>query len=220
MLILRFSFDFSWHGILDSPRINVKEDTGSIPPLCFLLDSNDWTQPQRICDFCSYKRHTNIASRGKNIILLQLIEYVIIWGKSDQCYITPPVLSLACGDTRLSELGILILSLLVLLVSFFLISVSYAYILVAILRIPSAEGRRKAFSTCASHLTVVVIHYGCASFMYLRPKASYSLERDQLIAVTYTVATPLLNPIVYSLRNRAVQTALRNAFRGSLLGKG
>lgn len=133
---------------------------------------------------------------------------------------TPPVLSLACGDTRLSELGILILSLLVLLVSFFLITISYAYILVAILRIPSAEGRRKAFSTCASHLTVVVIHYGCASFMYLRPKASYSLERDQLIAVTYTVATPLLNPIVYSLRNRAVQSALKNAFRGSLLGKG
>ncbi|KAM7336559.1 olfactory receptor 10Z1 [Alexandromys fortis] len=133
---------------------------------------------------------------------------------------TPPVLSLACGDTRLSELGILILSLLVLLVSFFLITVSYAYILVAILRIPSADGRRKAFSTCASHLTVVVIHYGCASFMYLRPKASYSLERDQLIAVTYTVATPLLNPIVYSLRNRAVQSALKNALRGSLLGKG
>ncbi|XP_002715373.1 olfactory receptor 10Z1 [Oryctolagus cuniculus] len=133
---------------------------------------------------------------------------------------TPPVLSLACGDTGLSELGILILSLLVLLISFFFITISYAYILAAILRIPSAAGQKKAFSTCASHLTVVVIHYGCASFMYLRPKASYSLERDQLIAVTYTVVTPLLNPIVYSLRNRAVQAAMRNAFRGSLLGKG
>ncbi|XP_040859105.1 olfactory receptor 10Z1 [Ochotona curzoniae] len=133
---------------------------------------------------------------------------------------TPPVLSLACGDTELSELGILILSLLVLLVSFFFIVISYAYILVAILKIPSADGRRKAFSTCASHLTVVIIHYGCASFMYLRPKASYSLERDQLIAVTYTVVTPLLNPIVYSLRNRAVQTAIRHAFQGSFLGKG
>ncbi|XP_043423839.1 olfactory receptor 10Z1 [Prionailurus bengalensis] len=133
---------------------------------------------------------------------------------------TPPVLSLACGDTGPSELGILILSLLVLLVSFSFITISYAYILAAILRIPSTEGRKKAFSTCASHLTVVVIHYGCASFMYLRPKASYSLERDQLIAVTYTVVTPLLNPIVYSLRNRAVQTALRSAFRGRLLGAG
>ncbi|XP_059270141.1 olfactory receptor 10Z1 [Mustela nigripes] len=133
---------------------------------------------------------------------------------------TPPVLSLACGDTGPSELGILILSLLVLLVSFSLITVSYAHILTAILRISSAEGRKKAFSTCVSHLTVVVVHYGCASFMYLRPKASYSLERDQLIAVTYTVVTPLLNPIVYSLRNRAVQTALRSAFRGRLLRGG
>ncbi|XP_004640066.1 olfactory receptor 10Z1 [Octodon degus] len=132
---------------------------------------------------------------------------------------TPPVLSLACGDTAQSELGILILSLLVLLVSFICIAISYTCIVVAILRIPSAEGRKKAFSTCASHVTVVIFHYGCASFMYLRPKASYSPERDQLIAVTYTVVTPLLNPIVYSLRNRAVQTALRNAFKGSLLGK-
>ncbi|XP_025842111.2 olfactory receptor 10Z1 [Vulpes vulpes] len=133
---------------------------------------------------------------------------------------TPPVLSLACGDTGPSELGILILSLLVLLVSFCSITISYAYILTAILRIPSTKGRKKAFSTCASHLTVVIVHYGCASFMYLRPKASYSLERDQLIAVTYTVVTPLLNPIVYSLRNRAVQTALKSAFRGRLLGRG
>lgn len=132
---------------------------------------------------------------------------------------TPPVLSLACGDTGLSELGILILSLLVLLVSFSFITVSYTYIVAAILRIPSAEGRKKAFSTCASHLTVVIVHYGCASFMYLRPKATYSLERDQLIAVTYTVVTPLLNPVVYSLRNQAVQKALRNAFQGRLLGK-
>ncbi|KAM4860427.1 olfactory receptor 10Z1 [Thomomys bottae] len=133
---------------------------------------------------------------------------------------TPPVLSLACGDTGLSELGILALSLLVLSSSFFFITASYAYIVGAVLRMPSAEGRKKAFSTCASHLTVVIIHYGCASFMYLRPRASYSLERDQLIAVTYTIATPLLNPLVYSLRNRAVQTALRNALRGNVLGKG
>ncbi|KAM5236523.1 olfactory receptor 10Z1 [Ctenodactylus gundi] len=133
---------------------------------------------------------------------------------------TPPVLSLACGDTALSELGILILSLMVLLVSFFSITVSYTYIVAAILRIPSAEGRKKAFSTCGSHFTVVIVHYGCASFMYLRPKASYALERDQLIAVTYTVVTPLLNPIVYSLRNRAVQTAMRSAFQRCLLGKG
>ncbi|CAO2638503.1 Olfactory receptor 10Z1 [Lemmus lemmus] len=186
---------------------------------CFLLSVMGFDRYVAICAPLHY------ASRMNPTLCTQLVGTSFLSGYLSHeiqhffCD-TPPVLSLACGDTRLSELGILILSLLVLLVSFFLITVSYAYILVAILRIPSTEGRRKAFSTCASHLTVVVIHYGCASFMYLRPKASYSLERDQLIAVTYTVATPLLNPIVYSLRNRAVQSALKNAFRGSLLGKG
>lgn len=80
------------------------------------------------------------------------------------------------------------------------------------------EGQ-KAFSTCALHLTVVIVHYGCASFIYLQPKSSYSLEHDQLIAVTHTVVIPLLNLIVYSLRNQAVQTALRSIFQGRLLGK-
>lgn len=130
-----------------------------------------------------------------------------------------PVLSLAYGDTGLSELGICILSLLVLLASFFFITTIYAYILAAILRIPSMEGQKKAFSTCASHLTVVIVHYGCSSSMYLRPKSSYSLEHDQLIAVTHTVVIPLLNLVVYSLSNQAVQTALRSAFQGRLLGK-
>lgn len=81
------------------------------------------------------------------------------------------------------------------------------------------EGQKKAFSTCALHLTVVIVHYGCASFMYLRPESSYSLEHDQLIAVTHIVVIPLLNLIVYSLRNQAVQTALRSTFQGKLLGK-
>ncbi|CAO2638502.1 Olfactory receptor 10Z1 [Lemmus lemmus] len=169
---------------------------------CFLLSVMGFDRYVAICAPLHY------ASRMNPTLCTQLVGTSFLSGYLIQHFFcdTPPVLSLACGDTRLSELGILILSLLVLLVSFFLITVSYAYILVAILRIPSTEGRRKAFST--------------ASFMYLRPKASYSLERDQLIAVTYTVATPLLNPIVYSLRNRAVQSALKNAFRGSLLGKG
>lgn len=81
------------------------------------------------------------------------------------------------------------------------------------------EGQKKSFSTCALHLTVVIVHYSCASFMYLQPKSSYFPENDQLIAVTHTVVIPLLNLIVYSLRNQAVQTALRSAFQGRLLGK-
>ena len=72
-----------------------------------------------------------------------------------------------------------------------------------------AEGRRKTFATCASHLTVVVIHYGCASSAYFKPKSENTKDQDQLISVTYTVITPLLNPVVYSLRNKEVQDALR-----------
>ncbi|NXV53958.1 O10R2 protein, partial [Uria aalge] len=88
--------------------------------------------------------------------------------------------------------------------SFSLILLSYLLIFNTILQIPSTEGKRKAFSTCASHLTVVVMHFGCASIIYLRPKSTYSLQEDTLISVTYTVVTPLLNPVVYSLRNKDV----------------
>lgn len=132
----------------------------------------------------------------------------------------PPVLSLACGDTGLSELGILIPawphSPALLLPHLYLLHLHPGSDPEDLLHRGAEEG---LLHLCL-HLTVVIVHYGCASFMYLRPKASYSLERDQLIAVTYTVVTPLLNPIIYSLRNRAVQTALRNAFQGGLLGKG
>ena len=77
------------------------------------------------------------------------------------------------------------------------------------MKMPSAKGRYKAFSTCSSHLTVVCTHYGFAGFVCLRPKSSDSFREDMLMAVTYTALTPLLNPIVYSLRNKEMQIALR-----------
>ena len=101
---------------------------------------------------------------------------------------------------------------------FSVISVSYLLILVTVLHMRSAEGRKKAFATCASHLTVVVVHYGCASIAYFKPKSENTKDQDQLISVTYTVITPLLNPVVYSLRNKDVQDALRRMVgRKSLL---
>ncbi|XP_077180410.1 olfactory receptor 10Z1-like [Paroedura picta] len=120
-----------------------------------------------------------------------------------------PLLELACGDTRTSEVVLLFLCMLVLGLPLSLILLSYVYILRTVLRVSTHGSHRKAFSTCGAHLTVVVIHFGCASFMYLRPKASYHLERDRLISVSYSVVTPLLNPVVYSLRNREVHTALK-----------
>ncbi|VCW67931.1 unnamed protein product [Gulo gulo] len=88
---------------------------------------------------------------------------------------------------------------------------SYAAILGTVLRIPSAAGRHKAFSTCASHLAVVVIFYSASLFIYARPRAIYSFDLNKLVSVVYTVLTPLLNPIIYCLRNREVKEALSKA---------
>lgn len=92
-----------------------------------------------------------------------------------------------------------------------LVFISYIPIISTILKIASAEGRKKAFATCASHLTVVIVHYGCASIAYLKPKSENMRDQDQLISVTYTVFTPLLNPVVYTLRNKEVKDALCRA---------
>ncbi|XP_012384821.2 olfactory receptor 10T2-like [Dasypus novemcinctus] len=131
-----------------------------------------------------------------------------------------PVIKLGCTDTNLKEMVIFFLSILVLLVPFVLIFISYIFIVSTILKISSVEGQRKTFATtCASHLTVVIVHYGCASFIYLRPTSLYSSDKDRLVAVTYTVITPLLNPLVYTLRNKEVKTALRKVLSRYSLSK-
>ncbi|XP_036612613.1 olfactory receptor 10J4-like [Trichosurus vulpecula] len=122
-----------------------------------------------------------------------------------------PLLKLACVDTTVNEIITFVVSVCVLVLPMGLVFISYVLIISTILKIASAEGRKKAFATCASHLTVVIIHYGCASIIYLKPKSHSSLEQDRLISVTYTVITPLLNPVVYSLRNKEVKDALRRA---------
>ncbi|XP_053415867.1 olfactory receptor 10T2-like [Nycticebus coucang] len=122
-----------------------------------------------------------------------------------------PVVCLACDYTSFHEMVIFVLSAFVLVGSFILIMISYVFIVFIVMRMPSAEGRYKAFSTCFSHLTVVSIHYGFACFVYLRPKNRDSFPEDMLMAVTYTVLTPLLNPIVYSLRNKDMQIALKKS---------
>ncbi|KAM9003070.1 olfactory receptor 10J1-like [Sarcophilus harrisii] len=123
-----------------------------------------------------------------------------------------PVMKLSCIDTTINEILTLIISVLVLLVPMGLVFISYVLIISTILKIASAEGRQKAFATCASHLTVVIVHYGCAAIAYLKPKSENTRDQDQLISVTYTVITPLLNPVVYSLRNKEVKDALLRVF--------
>nr|XP_014433566.1 olfactory receptor 10A4-like [Pelodiscus sinensis] len=93
---------------------------------------------------------------------------------------------------------------------FLLIVLSYVRIISTILRLPSAEGRHKAFSTCSSHLTVVTLLYGTGLLSYIKPTSSSTPESDQLISIIYTVVTPMLNPIIYTLRNKDVHGAFRN----------
>uniref|UniRef100_A0A8C8ZHQ0 Olfactory receptor n=1 Tax=Prolemur simus TaxID=1328070 RepID=A0A8C8ZHQ0_PROSS len=123
----------------------------------------------------------------------------------------PSVLRLACTDTSLTELVVFIFSIIIVFIPFLLIVVSYARILQSVLRMRSASGRYKALSTCASHLTVVALFYGTAIFMYMRPQSKSSRAGGKIIAVFYTVVTPMLNPLIYSLRNQDVKGALRRA---------
>ncbi|XP_072269970.1 olfactory receptor 6B1-like [Pyxicephalus adspersus] len=121
-----------------------------------------------------------------------------------------PILNLACTDRRLAELVDFILALLILLAPLLLTCISYSRILVTIISIPNSAGRKKAFSTCASHLLVVMIFYGATLFMYARPSRASSVDSNKLVSVVYTVITPLLNPIIYCLRNKEVQEIILN----------
>ncbi|XP_049747877.1 olfactory receptor 1009-like [Elephas maximus indicus] len=116
-----------------------------------------------------------------------------------------PLLSLVCADTKLNKLVVFILAGAVGVLSGLTILVSYIYILTAILRIRSVDGRHKAFSTCSSHLTAVSILYGTLFFIYVRPSASFSLDLNKVVSVFYTAVIPMLNPFIYSLRNKEVK---------------
>ncbi|XP_064350285.1 olfactory receptor 2G3-like [Camelus dromedarius] len=123
----------------------------------------------------------------------------------------PSILRLACTDTSVTEMVVFIFSVIIVFIPFLLIVVSYARILLSVLRMRSASGRHKALSTCASHLTVVALFYGTAIFMYTRPQSKSSRAGGKIIAVFYTVVTPMLKPLIYSLRNQDVKGALRRA---------
>nr|XP_004475197.2 olfactory receptor 8H1-like [Dasypus novemcinctus] len=123
------------------------------------------------------------------------------------CDITP-ILTLSCTDTHDTEIMILICGSLNVMVTLSTISVSYILILSTVLKITSSSGKRKAFSTCASHLLGVTIYYGTTTFTYLKPRQSYSLGKDQVASVFYTMVIPMLNPLIYSLRNKEVKNAL------------
>ncbi|XP_004634587.1 olfactory receptor 13H1 [Octodon degus] len=119
------------------------------------------------------------------------------------------LIKLACTDTSLNELIILVTGIFTLLLPFGFILLSYLRITAAVLRIRSAQGKLKAFSTCTSHLTVVTIFYATAIFMYMKPQSKSSPDQDKFISVFYGALTHMLNPVIYSLRNENVKGAMK-----------
>ncbi|XP_016040758.1 olfactory receptor 2T33-like [Erinaceus europaeus] len=119
----------------------------------------------------------------------------------------PMLVRLACTDTSVYENVMYICCVLMLLIPFCLILISYSLILSAVVQMRSTEARKKAFATCSSHLTVVGLFYGAAIFTYMRPKSYRSANHDKIVSAFYTIFTPLLNPLIYSLRNNEVKGA-------------
>ncbi|XP_076983433.1 olfactory receptor 13D1-like [Tamandua tetradactyla] len=122
------------------------------------------------------------------------------------------LLKLICSDITINVLIMSVASIVLLIIPLLLIFISYIFILYSILRINSVEGRKKAFSTCSAHLTVVILFYGSALLMYTKPKSKVTKTSDEIISLSYGVVTPMLNPIIYSLRNKEIKEALKKLF--------
>uniref|UniRef100_G3UHU5 Olfactory receptor n=1 Tax=Loxodonta africana TaxID=9785 RepID=G3UHU5_LOXAF len=124
-----------------------------------------------------------------------------------------PVLKLSCTDTRSIELLGFISAIVILLITLALVILSYAYILRTILKIPSAQQRKKAFSTCSSHMIVVSLSYGSCSFMYMKPSAEERVALNKGVAILAISIAPVLNPFIYTLRNKQVKQALKDIIK-------
>ncbi|XP_063167510.1 olfactory receptor 5AR1-like [Candoia aspera] len=129
----------------------------------------------------------------------------------------PPLLALSCSNTHINEILLFALCGFIQMSTFLLIVISYTFILCTILRIHSIEGRQKAFSTCTSHLTAVALYYGTLLFTYLRPTSSYIPNTDKIISVFYTVVFPMLNPLIYTLRNEEVKDTFNKLLQRKLI---
>ncbi|KAM8921464.1 olfactory receptor 12D1-like [Pelodytes ibericus] len=128
-----------------------------------------------------------------------------------------PVIKLACTDTHLNEIMLTVVGGFFSTGTFFLTMISYCYISIHLLNIRCSRGRRKAFSTCSSHLTIVILFYGTAMCTYLGPSSDASIEKDKVAAILFTVITPTLNPFIYAFRNKEVKKSLKRVFKNSFL---
>ncbi|CAO2642727.1 Olfactory receptor 2T2 [Lemmus lemmus] len=206
-------FFLSWLSLMDRCGLQILFFLTLLGDECFLLA------------FMAYDRYVAISNPLRySVVMSRRVCWFMVagsWlfglvdGEIDHFFCeVPAVLKLACADTSLYETMIYVCCVLMLLLPFSVISASYLRILVAVLRMRSAEGRQKAFATCSSHMMVVSLFYGAAMITYMRPQAYHSSKQDKVVSAFYTMITPMLNPLIYSLRNKEVTGALRR-----LLGK-
>ncbi|XP_049636714.1 olfactory receptor 1019-like [Suncus etruscus] len=198
---------------------------------CLMLAVMAYDRYVAICNPLLY----TIAMSKKLCILLVFLTYIMgLVNSTVQTYLTyhlsfcksniinhfacdiPPLIALATSDTTINEIMLFILGTIILGCSIFTVLLSYCYIIVTIIRMKSTEGRYKAFSTCASHLSTVALFHGTLLYMYFRPSSSYSTDNDKMASVFYIVIIPMLNPLIYSLRNKDVKGALRKVFSTKL----
>uniref|UniRef100_G1U7H4 Olfactory receptor n=1 Tax=Oryctolagus cuniculus TaxID=9986 RepID=G1U7H4_RABIT len=191
---------------------------------CFLLASMAYDRFVAICNPLLY------STKMSTQVCIQLFAVAYVGGFLNASTFTFTFFSLLfCGPTRVNhffcdfaplvELSCSDVSVPVVVPSFtvgsiiaitvFVIAVSYIYILITIMKMRSTEGRQKAFSTCTSHLTAVTLFYGTITFIYVMPKSSYSTDQNKIVSVFYTVVIPMLNPLIYSLRNNEIKGALK-----------
>ncbi|XP_067388400.1 olfactory receptor 10A7-like [Emydura macquarii macquarii] len=195
---------------------------------CYLLAVMSYDRYLAICKPLHYSSYMNnrfclqlavgswISAFLAVTIVIFLMSQLIFCGPNEVDHFfcdLAPMIKLSCSDTHNMELVTFGGSVLFTLPPFLLTMTSYVYIIIAILRIPSTDGKQKAFSTCSSHLIVVTIFCGTLLIVYLLPKTEVLQELNKTFSLCYTVLTPLLNPLIYSLRNKEVKVALRKAVR-------
>uniref|UniRef100_A0A8C9P237 Olfactory receptor n=1 Tax=Spermophilus dauricus TaxID=99837 RepID=A0A8C9P237_SPEDA len=167
-------------------------------PICILLAGSVW-----VISVVSTSVHTGLMARlyfcGPNQIRHFLCE-------------VPTLLLLSCSPTMLNNVMIVIADVYFGVVNFLLTMLSYGCIIASIVRMRSAAGKRKAFSTCSSHLLVVTLYYSTVIYTYILPGSGSSSENGKVVALLYTVVSPTLNPLIYSLRNKDVKMALGRVF--------
>ena len=173
------------------------------PRVCWLMVATPWVLASlnALCHTLCTMHFPFCRSRKINHLLCEI----------------PPLLRLACEDASRYELMLYVTGVTFLIPPLVAILASYTLILLTVLHVPSNEGRQKALVTCSSHLTVVGMFYGAATFMYVLPSSLHSPKQNNIISVFYTMVTPALNPLIYSLRNKEVMGALRRVLRKYML---